>query len=136
MEKPYPNLFSPIRLGSREAVNRIMRTATTTNLAERGHATDAMIEFYRVLARGGAGTIVTEAFRVHRSVAFVSGISLFDRNAIPGLQRLANVVRAEQGLFIVQLFHGDDNISAAAFQRIYGLLPLLLALTAAESRTR
>jgi 2,4-dienoyl-CoA reductase (NADPH2) len=103
----YPHLFSPVRLGSRVIRNRIMRTATTTNLVEDGKVGNAMLEFYRVLACGGVGSIVTESFRVHRSRAIVPDVlALFDRDVIPSLRRLSQAVQQEQCLLIAQLFHG------------------------------
>ncbi len=67
MAPAYPHLAAPIRLGSRTSRNRIMRLATVTNLGESHGVGDQMLAHYRTVARGGAGTVVTEALRVHRS---------------------------------------------------------------------
>ena len=70
---PFSNLFSPIRLGPALAPNRIMRVATTANLAERNRVGKRMLAFYATVAKGGAGTIVSEAVRVHPMDAVTPG---------------------------------------------------------------
>jgi 2,4-dienoyl-CoA reductase (NADPH2) len=104
---PYPHLFSPIRLGPKIAKNRIMRVATTSNLAERHRVRARMLAFYRTVAQGGAGTIVSEAVRLHPLEAVVpNAIPLFDRGVIPGLRKVSDALHEAGSLFIVQLNHG------------------------------
>ncbi len=55
----FPTLFSPIRLGPMTARNRVMRVATTSNLAERNRVGERMLAFYRTVAGGGAAVIVS-----------------------------------------------------------------------------
>lgn len=103
----FPHLFQPIRLGPREARNRVMRVSTATNLGKDGLVTDAMVALYRRLARGGTGVIVSESMRVHpsnrgRNESFV----LYRRETVPGLARVAEAVHAEGGLFLAQINHG------------------------------
>ena len=62
----FPRLFSPVSLGSRLSKNRVMRVATTSNLAEQGRVGARMLAFYRTVAEGGAGVLVSEAMRLHR----------------------------------------------------------------------
>jgi len=107
MKVSYPNLFSPVRIGLQESRNRVMRTATTTNLAENGMPGEAMVEFYRTLAKGGVGTIVTETYRIHKGGGFVpTAVALYDREIIPALKRLVGAVHAHHSLLIAQLYHG------------------------------
>lgn len=61
----FPKLFSPVSLGARLSKNRIMRVATTSNLAEQGRVGARMLAFYRTVAEGGAGVLVSEAMRLH-----------------------------------------------------------------------
>lgn len=100
-------LFEPISLGSKKAANRIMRLATTNNLAENYRVSPRMIGFYAASARGGAGSIVTESLRVHPSdTRSPAALALYDRAAIPGMRQLAEVVQAEGALLIGQVNHG------------------------------
>ena len=107
MTGPFPYLFEPISLGPREAKNRIMRVATTANLADRNRAGERLVEFYRTLAKGGVGSIVTEALRISPQEAYGPGaLVVHDRPAIEGLRKLADVCHAEGALLIGQLNHG------------------------------
>ncbi|MEJ0070684.1 MAG: FAD-dependent oxidoreductase [Pseudomonadota bacterium] len=107
MTTSFPRLFSPIAIGAREARNRIMRTATTSNLAEKQRVSNRLIEFYRTLAKGGVGSIVTESVAVHPSYTGGQGtLQLYDPGGLPGLERLTEAVRAEGALFFCQLRHG------------------------------
>jgi 2,4-dienoyl-CoA reductase-like NADH-dependent reductase (Old Yellow Enzyme family) len=103
----YPNLFRPLRIGAREAKNRIMRVATTANLADRNRVGDRVLAFYRTLAKGGVGTIVTEALRTEPRDPFGPGaITIFDRAGLDGMRRVADVCHAEGALLIGQLNMG------------------------------
>lgn len=84
-----------------------MRLATLTNTVEGGIATDRTVAFYRRLARGGTGIIVTEGMRVHPSnTGQGHNMLLYRKESVPSLERLAQAVRAEGALLIAQLNHG------------------------------
>ena len=103
----FPNLFSPIRIGPAVSRNRVMRVATTSNLAEKNRVGERMLAFYRTVAEGGAGVIVSEAARLHPADSVVpAAIPLFDRGVIPGLRRISEATQRAGGLFIMQLNHG------------------------------
>ena len=105
--QPFPALFSPITLGTAQAKNRVMRVATTSNLAERNRVGSRMFDFYNTVAAGGAGVIVSEAVRLHPYDSVVpSAIALFDRGVIPGLRTISDAIHGNEALFIVQLNHG------------------------------
>ena len=102
-----PGLFDPIEIGPHRAKNRIMRVATTANLAENNRAGPRVLAFYKTLAQGGVGTIVTEALRTQADDPFGPGaLVIFDRDAIQGLRRLSDVCHAEGALLIGQLNMG------------------------------
>jgi 2,4-dienoyl-CoA reductase-like NADH-dependent reductase (Old Yellow Enzyme family) len=63
-EKISPAFF-PARIGSLELKNRLVRSATFESRAENGKVTDDLIEFYRTLAKGGAGLIITGHCAIH-----------------------------------------------------------------------
>ncbi len=103
----FPTLFAPIRIGPAMARNRIMRVATTANLAEKNRVGDRMLAFYRTVAEGGAGVVVSESARVHPADAVVPGaIPLFDRGIVPGMRKLSDAIHGAGSLFVVQLNHG------------------------------
>jgi 2,4-dienoyl-CoA reductase-like NADH-dependent reductase (Old Yellow Enzyme family) len=102
----FPHLFEPVRIGRREAKNRIMRVATTCNLAAQSRVTDRQIEFYRTVARGGVGSIVSEAFRASPEGPAPLSLLAFDRGMVPGLRKLAAAIHEHDVVFIAQLAHG------------------------------
>lgn len=107
MQRPFPHLFELLRLGRTEAKNRIMRVATTANLADRNRVGPRLLEFYRTLAKGGVGTIVTEALRAQEHDPFGPGaLVIFDRAGLDGLRQLSGVCHAEGALLIGQLNMG------------------------------
>ncbi|MFR8080028.1 MAG: hypothetical protein ACLU9L_10470 [Christensenellales bacterium] len=54
------NLFDPVRIGTLEAKNHFLRSATYEGAAtEDGRPTDKILSLYQDLARGGVGTILT-----------------------------------------------------------------------------
>jgi 2,4-dienoyl-CoA reductase-like NADH-dependent reductase (Old Yellow Enzyme family)/thioredoxin reductase len=106
MADAFPHLMAAIQLGPRRAPNRVMRLATVANLGEKNGVGDRMLAHYVAVARGGAGSIVTEALRVHPSDrGRESALLLYQREAIPGFRRLSDAVHAEGALLIAQLNH-------------------------------
>ena len=102
-----PTLFDPIQLGPKRAKNRVMRVATTANLADGNLAGPRVLAFYRTLAKGGTGTIVTEALRTQAEDPFGPGaLVIFERRAIAPLRQLSDVCHAEGALLIGQLAMG------------------------------
>ncbi len=103
----FPALFSPLAIGSRQAKNRIMRVATTANLADGNRVGPRVLAFYRELAAGGVGTIVTEALRTQPHDPFGPGaLVIFDRSAIDGLRQIADACHSHGALLIGQLNMG------------------------------
>ena len=120
MNAHYPRLFEPIRIGAKVARNRVMRLATTTNTAESGLVHARTVAFYRDIARGGAGIIVTESMRVHASNAGRDAAMLcYRKEIVPGLQALAEAVRAGGALLIAQLNHGGRQHHASEIPTLW-----------------
>jgi len=60
MNKFFPHLFSPITLGTLQLKNRLVRSATyEAKASEDGHPTKLYLDYYRSLAEGGVGLIVS-----------------------------------------------------------------------------
>ncbi len=108
MSQPFPHLFQPIRIGSKQSRNRIMRLATSTNTGKDGAPSDYTVAIYRRLAKGGAGILVSEGMRGHPSNAGRNDhiMMLYRKDIIPGLTKLADAVHAEGALMIPQINHG------------------------------
>ena len=61
------SLLEPVRLGGREAPNRLVFGPHETNLGRGRAISERHVAYYLRRARGGAGLIVTEEASVHDS---------------------------------------------------------------------
>ena len=114
MASHFPHLFQPIRLGSRQSRNRVMRLATLTNTMENGAATDHTVALYRRVARGGSGVIVTEGMTVHANIMQHAHVmQLHRKEVVPSLRRVTDAVHEEGALIVCQLNHGGRQHRAA-----------------------
>src|SRR5579884_1816724 len=57
MHPRFPLLFSPLRIGSAEAKNRIVSTSHDAHFGEGGYPADRSIRYHVEKARGGAGLV-------------------------------------------------------------------------------
>ena len=104
----FPHLFSPIRLGPREARNRIVSTPHTTGFGVGGFPRERWLAYEREKARGGAGTIMMfGSASVHPSspVASAGGIEYWDPAIVPHLRAMAEAVHEFGGLCLAQVSH-------------------------------
>ena len=69
----YPLLFSPLKVGTQEVRNRVFMPPVSTNLADHGYVTDALIDHYTARAAGGVGLIVTEVVTVEPTYVYLPG---------------------------------------------------------------
>ena len=108
--KLYPRLRQPIKLGSCEIRNRIVRNAHDTGLEVDGKIGDRAIAYHRARARGGAGLLVLGVAAIHKSCAKLPGhvdrFPLYTDDCIPELARLADAVHGEGAKLFQQLWHG------------------------------
>ena len=102
----FPNLFSPIRIGNTTIKNRIFMPPLSTNLANHGYVTDALVEHYSNRAKGGVGLIITEVTTVEPVYTYLPGdMSIYDDSYIPGWKKLVDGVHQYDCKILSQLFH-------------------------------
>ncbi len=116
MLKPFPHLFSPIRLRNCTLRNRIVFGAHTANMAEDGVPGDRHVAYYAERAIGGAGMIVVEPMPVHPAAVLTRGnFRPCDDSVIPHFKRVADAIKANGAVAIQQLYHvgahGDSDNS-------------------------
>ncbi|HIJ60509.1 MAG TPA: NADH:flavin oxidoreductase [Nitrospirae bacterium] len=101
-------LFEPLKIGTLEVKNRIIRSATYEKMAdEDGFVTDQLIDFYKQLALGGAGLIITGNALVDISgYSAPKQICIHNDFYIDGLKRLVDKVRSFGAKIAIQLVHG------------------------------
>ncbi|WP_202320169.1 NADH:flavin oxidoreductase [Archaeoglobus neptunius] len=102
-------LFTPVETENLRMKNRLVRSATAESMATKeGFVTDEMVELYKKLAEGGAGTVITGYMFVSeegRASYKMTGISE-DRH-VDGLKKLVSTVKkADRSVvFVAQLAH-------------------------------
>lgn len=102
----FPHLFSPIKIGKTEVKNRIFMPPLSTNLANKGYVTDALVEHYSNRAKGGVGLIITEVTTVEPVYTYLPGdMSIHDDSYIPGWKKLVEAVHQYDCKILSQLFH-------------------------------
>ncbi len=84
----------PKKIGKLEIKNRFVRSATYEGLAtEKGDITEKLIEFYKILAEGGCGLIITSFSFIQQSGrAQNKQIAVYNDDFIPGLKKIADTV--------------------------------------------
>lgn len=102
----FSHLFEPIQIGKTTVKNRIFMPPLSTNLADKGYVTDALVEHYSNRARGGVGLIVTEVTTVEPTYTYLPGdMSIYDDSYIPGWKKLVAAVHKYDTKILSQLFH-------------------------------
>jgi 2,4-dienoyl-CoA reductase (NADPH2) len=108
-EKKYPHIFSPGRLGKLTTKNRIKYASTETNFNYRdGYVADKEVAYMEAQARGGAGIVTTQgAYTDPRGEGkgYVGMMAIWDDKFIPGLKRIADVIRKYDAVSVLQLMH-------------------------------
>ncbi|HPR08131.1 MAG TPA: hypothetical protein PLI17_15985, partial [Denitromonas sp.] len=107
MDTDQAGLFSPIRIGTLELAGRLFKTATAeTRATPDGFVSDAVLDFYRPIARGGTPLIITGNIYISaqgKSAPVQLGADEDDK--IAGLARMVDVVHAQGGRMFAQLNH-------------------------------
>ncbi|MDK2966146.1 NAD(P)/FAD-dependent oxidoreductase [Lacrimispora sp.] len=104
----YPNLFSPLKIGSLTIRNRVVMGAMGNMTANPDQTvSDKEIAYYAARAKGGVGLIVNEVTRVNDEHGMMGDrqTSVTDDKFIPDLTRLADAVHYYDGAIFVQLHH-------------------------------
>lgn len=108
-EKKYPHIFSPGYIGKMEVKNRIKYASTETNFNTRdGFVTDAEVAYMEAQAKGGAGMVTTQGAYIDpkgEGKGYVGMMGIWDDKYIPGLKRIADVIRKYDSKSILQLMH-------------------------------
>ena len=110
-QKRYPKVFRPLGLGPTTLRNRIFVPAHTTNYGEDNLPTERHLAYHQARAAGGAGMIVFEGVRVHRSsLGRRQGVNGYDPACIAPFGRIARAVQAEGAKMFAQIIHLGRHI--------------------------
>ncbi|HVN22806.1 MAG TPA: FAD-dependent oxidoreductase [Syntrophorhabdales bacterium] len=105
----YPHIFTPGRIGTLVTTNRIKYAATETNFPfGDGFVSDREVAYMEAQAQGGAGIVTTQgAYMDERGEGkgFKGMMAAYDDRFIPGLSRIAEVIKKNGALSCFQLLH-------------------------------
>jgi 2,4-dienoyl-CoA reductase-like NADH-dependent reductase (Old Yellow Enzyme family) len=106
-----PTLFSPITIRKLVLRNRILSTGHDTTLPTAFVPNQALVEYHRARAAGGAGLIVMQVAGVHETARYTSHLLMATSDdCIPGYARVADAVHAHGCALFGQLFHPGREI--------------------------
>lgn len=111
------SLIDPVRIGPRQARNRILFGPHETNLARRRSLSDRHVAYYRARAAGGAGVIVVEEASVDDSDWPYERAPLA-AHAAEGWSLISSACHDEGALVIAALGHAGGQGSSAYGQRV------------------
>ena len=114
-------LFSPFHINTLEVPNRIVRSATVDNLGTVGMVSDAQLDLYGKLGRGGIGLIITGGlFPTLDGWAARGQLGAHTDEVVPSLRKLVDEVHAGDALIAAQILHGGFQCSG----ELSGLQPV------------
>lgn len=119
MNKNYPYLFHPIRLGNVQLKNRIACPPSSLQvLGEHDYVRPQDAAFWELKAEGGCGLVTIGESIIHTPTgkSHKQQIPLDDPNAVPGLAQVAWGIRRHGAVASIELSHGGkfaniDNFS-------------------------
>ena len=109
------DLFSPLTFRNGRAARNRIALAPMTNLQSHDDGTlgGEELHWLEVRAAGGFGIVATCAAHVTKDGQGWPGeLGIFDDTLLPGLTRLATMLRAHDAVSIVQIFHGGARADA------------------------
>ncbi len=103
--RPPEALFEPAGLGPVRLRNRIVKSGTNEGLSREGRVTEALIEWHRRIAGGGAAMTTLAYCSVSPEGRTFRHQLLARPEALPGLRRFVEVVHGEGAAASIQLGH-------------------------------
>ncbi|MEM0004795.1 MAG: FAD-dependent oxidoreductase [Desulfurococcaceae archaeon] len=105
---PFEKLFEPFYIAKTMVPNRIVMPPMVVGYAgPRGEVTDQLLGYYEARARGGVGLIIVEASYIREDGKLVEGeLGIYHDSLIPGLARLADVIKINGAVSAIQIAHG------------------------------
>jgi 2,4-dienoyl-CoA reductase-like NADH-dependent reductase (Old Yellow Enzyme family) len=97
--------FAPAALGPTKLRNHFIKAATFEGMAVDNLVSDRLIDFHRVMARGGVGMTTVAYLAVSRDGQGAPAEIVVRPEAVPGLTKLAEAVHAEGASVSAQLGH-------------------------------
>jgi 2,4-dienoyl-CoA reductase-like NADH-dependent reductase (Old Yellow Enzyme family) len=107
-----PAVFAPATLGPLTLRNRIIKAATFEGVTPGGTVSDALVEFHRRVAAGGAALSTVAYLAVSPEGRTDRHCLLLTDDTVPGLRRLTDAVHAEGAAAAAQIGHAGPVANA------------------------
>ena len=102
----YPNLLSPLNLGSTTLRNRVVMGSMHTGLEDRARDTDRLAAYFAERARGGVGLIITGGYAPNRTGWLLPfGAQMLTSADARRHRRITAAVHDEGGKILLQILH-------------------------------
>jgi 2,4-dienoyl-CoA reductase-like NADH-dependent reductase (Old Yellow Enzyme family) len=111
-EAPPPPVFAPAALGPLTLRNRIIKAATFEGVTPGGAVSDALIDFHRRVAAGGAALSTVAYLAVSPEGRTDRHCLQLRPGTVPGLRRLTDAVHAEGAAAAAQIGHAGPVANA------------------------
>ena len=107
MTTQFRRLFSPVKIGRREAKNRIVSTPHGAAFGEKGGLTDRYIRYHEEKAQGGCGTVMMfGSSSIHpTSVNDWGEVNNWDDSIIPQFRQMSEAIHRHGALCLSQISH-------------------------------
>jgi len=116
---PYPNLFSPITLGSVKVPNRVVMAPINNGLLSTDETWPLRtIRYYEERAKGETGLIITGAVRVS-TLAGIPKVGIYDARFIPTHKKLVDTIHRYDTKIFCQLTLNGGKVGKEAPSAIY-----------------
>ncbi|MBF0378587.1 MAG: FAD-dependent oxidoreductase [Desulfamplus sp.] len=92
----FPNIFTPIKIGSMYVKNRLMMSAMSINFGvdDKCHVTDQLTQYFVERAKGGVGMMLVGGGSVHPGGQELPDLPvLYEDSCIPSLQKMVKAVK-------------------------------------------
>ncbi len=134
MNKKYPNLLSPGRIGRVELRNKTVMAAMGMSQSDNGFVNQAVLNHYSERAKGGVGAIIVEVTCVDSPLGLnTNGMLIIDDDKyIPGMAQLAEAIHKGGAKAFLQLSHtgrgarrkiiGDQPVGPSAVAMPYSYM--------------
>lgn len=111
MYKKYPKILEPIKIGNVQVKNRInMVPMTTLYAGHNGEITEQAVQYYKARACGGTGMVTVEGAYVNETgLQIPASINVSDDKFIPGLSRVADGIKDNGAVAVLQLIHSETQ---------------------------
>ena len=107
-----PEVFAPSPLGPLTLRNRIIKAATFEGVMPGGKVSDALIEYHRRVAAGGAAMSTVAYLAVSPEGRTDRHCLLLNEDNLPGLRRLTDAIHAEGAAAAAQIGHAGPVANA------------------------